>query len=81
MSKRAYFVVMLLFFLLAAALQRGRNQFGREFVTVFLPVPPQININCSSSFELSSLSAISIIACDPYPPKSTTAQRDDCLTF
>jgi hypothetical protein len=40
MSKRAYFVVILLFFLLAAAFQRGRNTFVREFVTVFLPVPP-----------------------------------------
>jgi len=28
---------MLLFFLFAAAFQRGRNPFGREFVTVFLP--------------------------------------------
>ena len=37
MSKRAYFVVMLLFFLFAAVFQRGRNPFGREFVTVFLP--------------------------------------------
>jgi len=36
-SKRAYFVVMLLFFLLAAAFQHGRNPFGAEFVTVFLP--------------------------------------------
>ncbi len=37
MSKRAYSVVMALFFLFAVAFQRGRNPFGREFVTVFLP--------------------------------------------
>jgi hypothetical protein len=37
MSKRAYLVVMALFLVFAAAFQRGRNPFGREFVTVFLP--------------------------------------------
>ncbi len=37
MSKRAYSVVMALFFLFAVAFQRGRNPFGREFVTIFLP--------------------------------------------
>lgn len=37
MSKRAYLGVMALFFLFAVAFQRGRNPFGREFVTIFLP--------------------------------------------
>jgi len=37
MSKRAYFVVTLLFFLPAAAFERGRNPSGGEFVAVFLP--------------------------------------------
>jgi hypothetical protein len=37
MNKRAYLGVMALFFLFAVAFQRGRNPFGREFVTIFLP--------------------------------------------
>jgi hypothetical protein len=37
MTKRAYSVVMLMFFCFAVAFQRGRNPFGKDFIAVFVP--------------------------------------------